>query len=265
MKRMIRSLIVDDEPLGRDCVRLALAGHDDVVVVGECESGEEAVDAIEREVPDLVFLDIQMPGLDGFGVIERLGPARMPLIVFVTAYDVHALRAFSVHAFDYLLKPFDNERFAEAVVRARSQLSTVAAGEFGRRLRNLLADVHSNQESEGTRLESPAGTIVRFAVKDDERLLFVRADEVDHFEAAGNYVRLHLRDRKYEIRATLRTLATRLDPGRFIRVHKSSIVNLERIREVQPWFGGDYVAILHSGVQIRVSRTYSSQLLRTIQ
>ena len=264
MERLIRALIVDDEPLGRDCIRLALAAHDDVIVVGECESGEEAIEAIERHSPDLLFLDIQMPGVDGFGVIERLGPERMPLIVFVTAHDVHALRAFSVHAFDYLLKPFDNERFAEAVARARTQLTTVAAGEFGRRLQTLLADVQSNA-ADPIDSESRSGTILRFAVKDDDRMRFVRADEVDHFEAAGNYVRLHLKDRQYEIRATLRTLATGLDPGRFVRVHKSSIVNLERVREVQPWFGGDYVAILHSGVQIRVSRTYARELLRTVQ
>ena len=173
------------------------------------ESGQEAIDAIERHCPDLVFLDIQMPGLDGFDVTERLGPEHMPLIVFVTAYDIHALRAFSVHAFDYLLKPFDTARFAEAVTRARSQ-PTVAAGEFGRRLQTLLADVQSNQAVEDTATEPRTGTIVRLAVRADDRMLFVRAEEVDHFEALGNYVRLHLRNRHYDIRATLRDLATRL-------------------------------------------------------
>jgi two-component system LytT family response regulator len=261
----MRVLIVDDEPLGRDCVRLALAREDEVTLVGECENGEEAIRAIEAQHPDLVFLDIQMPGLDGFDVIERLGPERMPLIVFVTAYDAHALRAFGVHAFDYLLKPFDDERFREAIARARAQLETAEAGDFGRRLRTLLADVRAGGPEAEPEVAPATGRIVRFAVKEDERLFFVRAVDVDYFEAAGNYVRLHVKDRHYEIRATLRTLVSQLDPVRFVRVHKSSIVNIDRVREVQPWFGGDYVAILHSGAQVRVSRTYAKALLRTIQ
>jgi two-component system LytT family response regulator len=261
----MRVVIVDDEPLGRDCVRLALAGEPDVTIAAECQTGEEAIRAIEAHRPDLVFLDIQMPGMDGFAVIEQLGPERMPLIVFVTAHDMHALRAFGVHAFDYLLKPFDDGRFRAAVARARAQLDTVAAGDFGRRLRTLLAEVRGVAPLQGDDEAGAASRAVRFAVRQDERLFFVRAADVDYFEAAGNYVRLHVKDRAYDIRATLRSLVTQLDPARFVRVHKSAIVNLDRIREVQPWFGGDYVAILQTGARVRVSRTYARALLRTIQ
>jgi two-component system LytT family response regulator len=261
----MRALIVDDEPLGRDCVRLALGREEDVTIVGECGDGEEAIRAINEQRPDIVFLDIQMPGLDGFGVIERLGTECMPLIVFVTAYDAHALRAFGVHAFDYLLKPFDDERFREAMARARTQRDNVEAGEFGRRLRLLLTDVRAGDLEAEPEVAPASGRILRFAVKEDERLFFVRAVDVDYFEAAGNYVRLHVKDRQFEIRATLRTLAAKLDPARFVRVHKSAIVNIDRVREVQAWFGGDYVALLHSGARVRVSRKYAKTLLRTIQ
>ena len=248
----IRAVIVDNEPLARDCVRLALGGEPDVAVVAECEDGESAVRAIEAHDPDLVFLDVQMPGLDGFGVIERVGPGRMPPVLFVTAFDRHALRAFSVHALDFLLKPFDTERFREAMGHARRRLSAEARAESSDALQALL---ESRAAAPGTRFAS------RIMVQDGDRIRFVPVDTVDWFEANRNYVLLHVGKEVHRVRATLQALADQLEPARFVRVHRSTILNLDRVREVQPWFGGDYVALLHDGRQIRVSRRFREGLL----
>lgn len=256
---IMRVLIVDDEELGRDCVRLALHGVPDVQVIGECATGAGAVEAIVTDAPDLVLLDVQMPEMDGFEVIERVGRARMPLVVFITAHDEHALHAFDVHALDYVLKPFDDERVREAVERARWLIET---------RRGERADADAGALTE--RLTTPqrdsdvprAKAITRITVKRDGRAYFVPVREIDYIEAAGNYVKLHVRGAAHPLRATVRSLVTQLDPLRFTRIHKSTIVNVERVREVQPWFGGDYVAILHDGTQLRVSRTYVQELLR---
>jgi two-component system LytT family response regulator len=249
----VRTLIVDDEPLARDCVRLALAGED-VTVVGECGDGDGAVAAIRRLAPDLVFLDVQMPGLDGFDVVARVGPARMPPVVFVTAYDEHALRAFQVHALDYVLKPFDDERLRQALAHARRFVDLDGAT-LARRLAALLAE-HPGEPG------APRHFVTRFTVKRDDRIQFVPAAEVDWFEAAGNRVVLHVGEHTFAIRATLRSVLEGLDPASFARIHRSTIVNVDRIREVQPWFGGDYVAILRDGRKLRVSRNYRDDLLR---
>ncbi len=252
----VRALIVDDEPLARDCVRLALAGED-VAVVGECGDGEDAVAAIRQLAPDLVFLDVQMPGLDGFDVVAHVGPDRMPAVVFVTAYDEHALRAFQVHALDYVLKPFDDERLRRALAHARRFLDR-----DGEILARRLAAALAERTPVGPAHAASRGYVTRFTVKQDDRIHFVPAADVDWFEAAGNKVVLHVGERRHAIRATLHSVLEGLDPARFTRIHRSTIVNVDRVREVQPWFGGDYVAILRDGRKLRVSRNYREDLLR---
>lgn len=248
----IRALIVDDEPLARDCVRIALEREHDIAVVAECGDGESAVGAIRSHDPDLVFLDVQMPGLDGFGVIERIGPEVMPPVLFVTAFDRHALRAFSVHALDFLLKPFDDERFRDALGHARRRLGSDGARGMDGSLAALLE----------SRKAAPARHAHRIMVQEQERIRFVPVESIDWIEADRNYVFLHCGTDAFRVRVTLTSLVDELDPSHFVRVHRSTVVNLDRIREVQPWFGGDYVALLKDNQQIRVSRRFREGLLR---
>ena len=248
-RRNIRTLIVDDEPLARDCVRLALRRDPDFEVVAECGDGLSAESAIRQHDPDLVFLDVQMPGLDGFEVIETIGPERMPPVVFVTAYDAHALRAFRLHAMDYLLKPFDDERFAETLLHARRQLGPARGGERARRFADLL---------------SGRTFATRILARRDDRLEFIPVAAVDWIEAAGNYVRVHAGPRTELVRITLSALLEQLDPSVFARIHRSAIVNVSRVREMHPWYGGDYTAVLTDGQELRVSRYYREALLRTV-
>ena len=250
----IRALVVDDEPLARDAVRLALEREPDVTVVAECGDGAAAVHAIQAHEPDLVFLDVQMPGLDGFDVIGQIGVDRMPGVVFVTAYDAYALRAFEVHALDYVLKPFDDTRFADVLAHARRRLAETQDGATARALAALLRDDPAR---------GAAGYARRVLVEDDERLRFLPVETIDYLEADGNYVRIHAGAEAHRIRATLAGLVDRLDPRQFIRIHRSTVVNVNRIREVQPWFGGDYVALLGDGRKLKVSRRYRDGLLRT--
>lgn len=253
---MLKALIVDDEPLARDCVRLALEHESDVEVVAECADGDEAIAAIQELEPDIVFLDVQMPGTGGFDVVREIGPNEMPAVVFVTAFDEHALRAFEVHALDYVLKPFDDERFADAVDHARRTILGRRDEEsFRRGLSALMDEVRGGPGGE-RRYAS------RLMVRLRDRIHFVRTEDVDWFEAAGNYVRLHVGDKSHLIRSTMSALEEQLDPTRFVRIHRSTIVNLDRIREVQPWAGGDYLAILEDGRQLRISRGYRDALLK---
>lgn len=261
----LTAIIIDDEPLARDCIRVALERVGDVRVIAECGDGGAAVTAIERHEPDLIFLDVQMPDLDGFAVVERIGVDRMPAVVFVTAYDAHALRAFEVNALDYVLKPFDDARLGSAVERARAQLRLERDGEMGRRLGALLSMVRAPGEGGEGIASRGGGYISRLTVRADDRVRLVPVREVDWFEGAGNYVRLHVGAQALRVRLSLTGLLARLDPAQFVRVHRSTIVNVERIREVQPWFGGDYLVILHGGQQLRVSRTYAPHLLRPMQ
>jgi two-component system LytT family response regulator len=270
MSASLRVVIVDDEPLARDCVCLSLRAHTDVEIVGECASGEEAVASILELTPDLVFLDVQMPDLGGFEVIERIGPERMPPVIFVTAFDEHALDAFRVHALDYVLKPFDDIRVDEALAHARSHLAAQRDGELGRRLAALLGDRLPNAASAPSTTGKATPTaarsyITRFGVRHDDRTMFVLASAVDWFEADGNYVRLHVGATEHRLRTAVARLAHDLDPRQFVQIHRSMIVNLDRVREVQPWFGGDYVAILHDGRRLRVSRTFAPQVLRPLR
>ena len=254
---------MDDEPLARDCVRLALRGAPGVEILDDCRDGTEAVRAISRVRPDVVFLDVQMPGADGFSVIEQIGAEQMPAVVFVTAYDTHAIRAFDVHALDYVLKPFENVRLLEALERARDRVRSKHDGALARQLAALVADWSKDDPRGQTQVEPRH--VERFTVRHDDRIQFVDADSVDWIEAEGNYAVLHAGADMHRIRLTLQAIERQLDPRRFARIHRSTIVNLARVREIQPWFGGDYIAILHGGRKLRVSRTRAGPLLRPMR
>jgi two-component system, LytTR family, response regulator len=243
--RRTRVLIADDEPLARERLRMLLRSEQWVEVVAECHNGPDAVSAIRDLRPDLVFLDVQMPGASGFEVIEAIGPSRMPPVVFVTAYDQYALRAFDVRALDYLLKPFDRERFEEALTRARQQLHQSGDGDLERRLRQLVDD-----------LKETPHRVDRFVIKAGGRVYFVRADEVDWLEAAGNYVKLHVGQEAHLVRETMTSIEARLDPEVFFRIHRCHIVNIERVLELQPWFNGEFVVCLRTGERLTLSRGY---------
>jgi two-component system LytT family response regulator len=249
----IRVLVVDDEPLARTHLRSLLSADQEVAVVGECSNGRDAVAAVRELDPDLLLLDIQMPELDGFGVVQALGADRPPAIVFVTAYDEHAMRAFQVCALDYLLKPVDRSRFHRTLERAKTQVRAGDIGDVQRKLDDLLAQ-----------LATPAASR-RLALRVDGRTLFVDAGEVDWLEAVDNYVRVHVGRQTYVVRATLSRMESRLPAAQFLRVHRSSIVNVDRVREVQPWFQGDYVLILNDGTRVTSGRSYRPALQRLLR
>lgn len=244
----LRALIVDDEPPARDRLRRLLATEPDVEIVGECGDGPSAVEAITRDAPDVVFLDIQMPGLDGFGVLAALPAGQLPVVIFTTAWDQHAVRAFDAHALDYVLKPCQPARLRQAVERARTHLAARDAGAGTRNLLELLA-----AHTAATR-PAPQAWLTRFSIRNGERLTFLRTGEVDCIESAGNYVVLHSGKQEHILRETLTSLETQLDPTRFLRISRSCIVNLESIRELQPLFKGEHVVILKSGRKITMSR-----------
>jgi two-component system, LytTR family, response regulator len=252
-----RALIVDDERMARKRLRTLLASEQDFEVVGECANGASAVLAIRTQSPDLVFLDVQMPELDGFGVVREVGSDRMPFVIFVTAYDQYALRAFEVSALDYLTKPFDRERFEGTLRRVRQQM---ALREGARTGDCAGAELHSRLAALLEQLQPRPRFVERLMVKSGGRVIFLRADEVDWIEAAGNYVKLHAGRDTHLLHEGLASLAARLDPASFARIHRSILVNLDRVREVQPWFHGDAVAILRDGTKLSVSRTYREQL-----
>ena len=249
MTNKIRALIVDDEPLARDGVRMHLDTHADIDIVGEAGDGSEAVDLIAQLKPDLVFLDIQMPGLDGFGVVEEVGVDAMPIVIFITAYDQFALRAFDTHAVDYLLKPFDEDRFRRALDRVREQLAGRRRGDVEERLLALLSELRGK----GQYLE-------RIVVRSGGRILILRTEDVEWLEAASNYVRIHAGGREYLLRETMTNLETKLDPQPFVRIHRSTMVRMDRIKELEPLFQGDYVLILEDGTRLTSSRGYRDRL-----
>jgi two-component system LytT family response regulator len=247
--KKIRTLVVDDEPLARERLTSLLSAEADIEVVGQCRDGEEAVTAIMDHSPDLVLLDVQMPAMNGFEVIDAVGPEKMPLVIFVTAYDQHALKAFQVRALDYVLKPFDRERFQEALQRARGHIQRDETGDLGRRLLALVKDLRRDQPKTD-----------RLVVKSGGRLFFLRADEIDWIEAAGNYVRLHVGTTSHLLRETMNAIEGRLDPEKFFRIHRSRIVNMERIQEMQPWLNGEYAVLLRTGTRLTLSRGYREKL-----
>lgn len=250
----IRCLVVDDEPLGRDRVVSLLDAIPDAEVVGECETGSEAIQAIARRLPDLVFLDVQMPDVDGFGVIEAIPAEAVPAVIFVTAYDEYALKAFEVHACDYLLKPLDAERFGAAFQHVAERIRTDRVNDAHARLTRLLEDI---ERSRFHRRHLP--------IRTRGRVYFLDIDDIDWVEAADNYVKVHAQGAAHVIRQTLRRMEESLTPRGFVRVHRSAIVNIARIRELQPWFGGEYVVVLRDGTKVMSSRGYRSRLQALIE
>jgi len=247
----IRVLIVDDEPPARELIATLLREDPDVEVAGECANGRSAVAAIERLSPDLVFLDVQMPGLDGFGVLSALPMERWPLIVFVTAYDKHAVRAFEVHALDYLLKPFEYDRLRQAVQRARAELQQSDDTLSQTRLLALLEDIQQRSQNWD-----------RLAVRDSRRITFFKPEEIDWIETEGNYVRLHVGGKSHLLRQTMNTAEARLGSKKFLRISRSTLVNLERVKEWEPLFHGDSLLTLEDGTRLTVSRIYREGLDR---
>ena len=251
MNPRIRALVVDDEPLARQRLRQLLSQEADVDLVGECSNGREAVDAIQEQAPDLVFLDVQMPELNGFGVVEAVGAERMPATLFVTAFDRHAVQAFEVNALDYLLKPFDEERFQKALARFRSW----RAQHDGADAAGLQAQLQSLLDQ----LSGSSRFLERVLVKSGDRHRLVKVEDIQWVEAEDNYVRLHVEGTSHLLRQTLAGLSERLDLRRFRRIHRSSLVNLDHVLELQPWFSGDYMVLMHDGTKLTLSRTYKEQ------
>lgn len=261
-KLKIKTLVVDDEPLARRNLRVLLETDPEIELVGEASDGAEALALISEHSPDLVFLDVQMPELDGFGVLERLEAEKLPVVIFVTAFDKYALKAFDFHALDYLLKPFDDSRFEKALARAKQQLAQREVKDLSRRLISLLEDCGGPRGVEDAKASTdrPARYQTRFLIKSGGRVSFIRADEIDWIEAEDYYVKLHVKGRGHLLRETMNDIEARLAPEVFVRIHRSSIVNLERVRELRQLFGGDYSVVLHDGTQLKLSRARRERL-----
>lgn len=265
--RPIRAIIVDDEPLARRRIARLLAGRDEVEVVAECSNGRIAADAISELEPDLVFLDVQMPEKDGFEALAETELARPPVVVFVTAYDEHALRAFEFHAFDYLLKPFDDERFDATLERAIRRVGERETAGLRTQLLRLL-DVQSGEE-EGAPEPGPVATegnsLHRLVIREEDRIFFLKTSDIDYIEAADYLAKVHVGEAVHTIRESLTSLEDRLDPARFVRIHRSTIVNLDRVQELQPWFHGAYSVILRDGTTLKLSRSRRKHLQKLLR
>jgi two-component system LytT family response regulator len=248
MAERLRVLVVDDEPLARNGLADLVRRDPELEVVDECGDGRSALDAIRRLAPDLVLLDVQMPELNGFEVLQQLPPDRMPAIVFVTAYDRFAVRAFEVHALDYLVKPFDDARFAAAMARAKTALRSASLGELSRRLQDML-----------DQLPAPTGAAERYlsrlVIRVAGHVFFVRTADIDWIEAADYCVRLHVQGKTHVIRESMAALEHRLDPAHFFRIHRGAMVHLDRIRELQPYFKGEHVVVLQDGSRLKLSKS----------
>lgn len=228
-----------------------LHGSAEIEVVAECENGYEAIAAVESLHPDLLFLDVQMPEIDGFSVLEALPAEHLPYVIFVTAYDQYAVRAFEVHALDYLLKPYGRERFRQALERAKHQILTEGSQSLSRQLRTLIAENRSQQQY-----------LERLIIKTEGRVFFLKTAEIEWIKAEGNYVALHVGKTNYLFRESISSLETRLDPRKFQRIGRSAIVNIDCIRELQSWFHGDYKVILHNNTELKLSHRYRENLQR---
>jgi two-component system LytT family response regulator len=256
MKQRWQVLVVDDEPLARSGITTLVAKDPELEVAGECSNGRTAVEAILELQPDLVLLDIQMPEMDGFEVLRAVGTERMPPVVFVTAYDQFAVRAFEVNALDYLLKPFDDERFAHAIERAKRSIRAADVGTLSKRLLRLLESAERTNTTGPTVATYGSGNhMVRLVVRDAGRVFFVRTDEIDWIQAASYYVKLHVQSKVHLFRETMSSLESRLDPTAFFRVSRSAIVNLDCIREIQPYSRGTQMVILNDGTRIKLSKS----------
>jgi two-component system LytT family response regulator len=249
MTTIIRVLIVDDEPLARGVLREMLQSDPEVAIVGECANGKEAVQALQESAPDLLFLDIQMPEMGGFEVLDALQGRPIPHLVFVTAYDQYAVRAFEVHALDYILKPFDRERFEASWQRAKAQVLRERNGGVEQRILSLLEDLKA-----GTKY------LERLVIKSSGRIYFLETNDIDWIQAEGNYVSVHTGKKAHLLRETISSLESQLDPKKFLRIHRSAIVRIDRIKELQPWFHGEYHIVLQDGTELTLSRNYRDRL-----
>jgi len=245
----IRVLIVDDEPFARKRLRELLKDDSEIAIIGECANGAETISATQELTPDLIFLDVQMPGIDGLAVSETFDGKQSPLVIFVTAYEQYAVRAFDVQAVDYLLKPFDRARFTQALQRAKERLREKHRDDVNRQILDLLSEIKDKPQY-----------LDRLVIKNNDRVFVLKTDEIDWIEAEGNYVRVHFGKQSSLIRETLSRLAAQLDPRKFPRIHRSRLVNIDRIQELQPWSHRDWRIILRSGAELRLSRNYRDQL-----
>jgi two-component system, LytTR family, response regulator len=250
----IRTIIADDEALARQKLRILLATEPGIHIVAECKNGQETAGALRTHKPDLLLLDVQMPDADGFEVLKTIAPQDMPTVIFTTAYDHYAIKAFEAHALDYLLKPFDQERLHNAIERARTEFLKTGDPEFTKRLLALLAE---------TKPESAAER--RLVIRAGGRVVFLETDEIEWIEAAANYVRLHAGKQSYLLRGSVGRIAERLDPTQFVRIHRSTIVNVGNIKELQPCNSGEFMVILRSGKELSCSRGYRSGLQNLIE
>jgi two-component system LytT family response regulator len=268
LNRKIRALIVDDESLAREALLVMLKDDPEMEVIAGCRNGREAVTVIREQSPDVVFLDIQMPEMDGFQVVEEVGAMRMPVTIFVTAYDKHALRAFEAHALDYLLKPFDHDRFNTALQRAKTFVRQQKLGEISESLFAMLQDMklktggESPTDADNRNRERAAHKepIDRVVIKSGGRIYFLKIEEIDWVEGAGDNLSLHSGNQTHLIRETMGNFHAKLDSQKFLRIHRSTIVNIERIKDIQPLFKGDYVITLTNGIRLKASRGYRREL-----
>lgn len=249
-EKIIRALIVDDEPIAREYIRDLLKEDESIKITGEASDGPEAVKMALVHKPDLIFLDIQIPGMDGFEVLEHLHQVFQPHIIFVTAYDKYALKAFEVHAVDYLLKPFERIRFKKALERAKDMILSGKDRDFEKRMNALVKDLQQGKKH-----------LKRLLVKSRGRIYFVRVDDIQHIEAAGNYMSLWVAGTEHLIRETLNAIEKQLDPEKFVRIHRSTIANIEFIQEIQSQSSGDYILLMRDGRKLTLSRTYKSNIL----
>ena len=258
----VRAVIIDDEPAARRGVRLLLSRDPEIQIVGEAADGIEAVELIGRERPELAFLDVQMPGFDGFEVLRRSGDSAPAAVVFGTAYDEHAINAFEVHAIDYVLKPYEDARFHAAVQRAKAGLRGLDAEALASRLVRLLQFMESTT-AEALPVQEPqalAEQSDRILLKSSGEILFLKVDEIDWIEAEGDYMKFHVAGKAHLLRETMARLESRLDPERFIRIHRSTIVNIDRVRKLTPAFAGEYAVVLADGTKLRLSRGYQERM-----
>lgn len=251
MENSIRTIVVDDEPLA--CKRLVklLEQDPEIKVIEVCADGKEAIEKINEKQPDLVFLDIQMPEINGFDVLQNLDQDHVPAIIFVTAYDEYALKAFEVHALDYLMKPFSEERFNDSLKRAKAAIKQESKTAINSKVENLLEYLEPSRES-----------LSRILVKSSNRYFFLKVNDIDWIESAGNYVRIHSGDKNYLIRDTMINMEKKLDSDLFFRIHRSTIINVDKVKELEQWFHGDYMVIMHSGEKLTLSRNYKKLLQR---
>jgi two-component system LytT family response regulator len=249
----LRVLVADDEPLARKLIRRFLKQEPDVELLGECGDGKETVAMIRNTKPDLLFLDVQMPELDGFAVLDTLGAADMPQVIFTTAYESYAIRAFELHALDYLLKPFDQVRFKAAMQHARERLRNHRPGEEGVQIGSLLETIKAQQQH-----------LDRLIIKADGRITFLNTHDIEWIEADDKYVYLHTAKGKKMVRQTLSSMEAQLDPKRFRRIHRSAVVNVERIKEMQPLFNGEHSVLMDDGTKLTLSRTYKDKLFELL-